>query len=234
MVLKAFCPRCGRVTRDFRLCEECYLAGLEPVRLPGQLVVEVCPRCGSLVSLGRGGEFDLEGGIIEVVRRELRVPENTSVEFNLRMLDDRVCLVEVRTETVVGERTLEGFASTRVKIKRTTCVRCSRLAGGYFEAVIQIRGVTRPPTAVEVEECMAFIEGAVGRSRDENAFITRVVELRGVGVDVYLGSNRVAKQVCRVLAARLKARHRESPKLVGRRKGKNIYRVTHSLRLPTG
>jgi nonsense-mediated mRNA decay protein 3 len=51
-------------------------------------------------------------------------------------------------------------------------------------------------------------------------------------LDLYLGSKKIAKQICKSVRSRYGGDLLDSAKLVGEKDGKKNYRITHSLRLP--
>ena len=96
-----------------------------------------------------------------------------------------------------------------------------RLPIDYYEAILQLR----PADGV----LMKWIER---RFRYSDAFISRKVFIK-TGVDYYISSNKVARQIGKQLKKNFKGELIESRKLFGRDTyaSKNIYRVTVCFRL---
>jgi nonsense-mediated mRNA decay protein 3 len=135
---------------------------------------------------------------------------------------------------VVREEPVHAEAETEVRIQRTACDMCSRESGGYFEAIVQIRAAGRFPTEEEKRRCMAIAREAMESMKkkgDRLAFISDVLEQKE-GLDLYMGSMNASRQVCRLITSELGGSFSESPTLVGMKDGKNVYRVTFSVRLP--
>ena len=66
---------------------------------------------------------------------------------------------------------------------------------------------------------------------DRLAFIAKTIQLRE-GLDLYVGTVKAAKRIVRALVREMGGNFSDSSKLVGRRDGKDIYRVTFVVRLP--
>jgi len=66
---------------------------------------------------------------------------------------------------------------------------------------------------------------------DRFAFISNSAEDKD-GVDLYLGSANTSRHICREIESQLGGSSTESPTLFGRKEGKDVYRVTFSMRLP--
>jgi nonsense-mediated mRNA decay protein 3 len=131
-----------------------------------------------------------------------------------------------------GKRLIDEF-DVDLHIKRDVCERCSRISGGYYEGVIQIRAEGRVPEERELIAATDIANRVVERERidDRMAFISRV-ERKKEGLDIYVGTTRAAKQLSRTIIEELGGSFRASPKLVGKKDGKSVYRVAFSIRLP--
>jgi len=62
------------------------------------------------------------------------------------------------------------------------------------------------------------------------AFISKVKELRE-GIDIYVGSAKVGKQISKRIVREFGGTFSESAKLVGHKDGKNQYRISYAVRL---
>lgn len=91
----------------------------------------------------------------------------------------------------------------------------------YFQAIIQLRPYD--------QGLLDFVERRIEKS---DAWISKRIRLK-TGVDLYLSSNKVARQIGKVLKKVFKGELKESRKLYSRDKqtSKNIYRVTVCFRL---
>ena len=66
---------------------------------------------------------------------------------------------------------------------------------------------------------------------DRLAFITDSLDLKD-GADLYLGSNNSGRHICRAIITEMGGSFSESPTLFGQKDGKDVYRITFSMRLP--
>lgn len=234
------CPRCGR--ECYRLfdsvCKDCFFETFKLIELPHVLHVRICSTCGSHFHRGRWEDVgNLEDVVLKAVEDVLFIHnEAGDVEVYLEPKEITPYIYKVRAEVdaVVREESVHAEAETEVRIQRTACDMCSRESGGYFEAIIQIRAAGRFPTEEENRRCMAIAREVMESMRkkgDRLAFISEVVEQKE-GVDLYMGSMNASRQLCRLITSELGGSFSESPTLVGMKDGKNLYRITFSVRLP--
>ncbi|MFQ5800711.1 MAG: NMD3-related protein, partial [Candidatus Hydrothermarchaeales archaeon] len=102
---------------------------------------------------------------------------------------------------------------------------CSKRAGGYFEAVVQLR--TRALEGM-LKEAYTILNTLY--KKDKKAFIAGVSHVKG-GVDIKLGSTKAAKALAAHFKTHHKAEIKESATLVGRKEGKDVYRTTILIRV---
>jgi nonsense-mediated mRNA decay protein 3 len=122
---------------------------------------------------------------------------------------------------------IEERGEVEVILKQETCERCSRIAGGYYEGIVQIRAENRIPT----EEELVMAEKIAYSSVGEADFVSKERKLKE-GVDVYVSSMECGRRISRQIVKKLGGVFSESRKLYGRKDGRNIYRVSFSVRLP--
>ncbi len=80
-----------------------------------------------------------------------------------------------------------------IQIGFGTCDECSRMFGGYYECIVQIRGDNAFIRKME-EKLTTFVE----KSNMPRAFITKIERVRG-GKDIYLGSKKIGKKFIKTL-----------------------------------
>ena len=140
---------------------------------------------------------------------------------------------------VVVKATVYGLAMTSscqidVRIKYEACTRCSRVSGGYYEGIIQIRAQNRKFNESELEQCVGIVQEVFSnafRKGDDIAFISSQETVKG-GTDIYVGSKPASRQACNAIIAKFGGTFIESEKLAGQKEGKELYRVSFSMRLP--
>jgi nonsense-mediated mRNA decay protein 3 len=235
------CPTCGRDVEtllDGR-CSQCASEKLALVALPGLLDAVVCAHCGRLQTGATWRPLAKDKTVrVEQIARDylqldplVRGPEWTFVD---RWEDERNVAVDVMMRGTLEKIPVERTVSTRIRFKNGACPDCSREMGGYFEAILQIRG--SPGT--DLVRLLPRIEDELIRRLDTykeegrpNSFIGKIEKTRH-GTDYYFGSKEAAKQLALEFAEAYGASTEESTKLVGRKDGRDLLRSTHLVRLP--
>ncbi len=92
---------------------------------------------------------------------------------------------------------------------------------------MQIRADDRLPTDDEIAMAEKIVYSALG----ESDFITKEIAMKE-GLDLYVSSMECGRRISRGVVERLGGSFSESSKLYGRKDGRDIYRVSFSVRLP--
>jgi nonsense-mediated mRNA decay protein 3 len=131
---------------------------------------------------------------------------------------------------------VEEERNTIVRVKGSVCGRCSKIKGSYYESTLQIRSRDRKLTEKDVDGVLDRVQSMVEEMAAENreVFISKLDRVVGGagGADVYLSSNAAGKVISRELANQYGAEVKDTAKLLTKREGKDVYRVTHLVRLP--
>ncbi len=200
--------------------------------------LKVCTNCGEYLFGDRWLKKDELTAVLDAAVDALTVIRDAKVigiETSYECQDPYVYVVHVYSKCDVMGYETEDEASTIVRIKNNVCKRCSRQLGSYYEAILQLRtGSKSGLTAEQREESLAFTEDYVNRAAltNKSLFITKMEIVPG-GVDVYLSSISLGKNLAKEFSERYCAETKESPKLVGQtRDGQDMYRLTYLVRLP--
>lgn len=199
------CPKCGRNDKEIKFleafCVDCYPFNL---KLPAKVEIEFCKRCNRMRIRGEWMQFS---------RRKLEehIASKARGEFE-----------SVRYDSEKGEMIFT--VKNEVKISRpfkfekkiVICPDCSKIAGGYYESIIQLRGN---------EKKVAKYAKILTKMLSRKTFITKSEEKHG-GVDIYAGKTKVVLGVVAELGLRAKI----TRKLVGVKEGKRFHRATFSIR----
>jgi len=220
------CPRCGRNEKEVPFigffCRDCYLELNPPIK-ESRITLKVCPTCGRIF-VGRWVEPDLtkiarwiEGHIkisndVEKPILTITIGRETEKEIEYR---------GILTGIIQGTPIEYRFSGTVKKVYEQ-CPYCARRFGGYYEAVLQLRGKEWKKLYGEVLEMLP-------REKDPKAFVSKEV-FRREGVDVFLGSKKVAEKIARRLKQR-GARIKFSYEQVTEKDGKPVTREFVSIRL---
>ncbi len=204
-ILTMFCPKCGRDSKG--LCIKCYLESNKIILDESE--IPFC-ECGGWLYRGAwSGKPD--DAVNYIVKKNIRYPSKMTVE-KIKVLayahDGRKIDVDVM---VCGKYNGDDFSETAkgaIKTPKVTCPKCSRIAGSYFEAVLQLRGV--PEIGIEASQ------------------ISRVEHTKG-GKDVYLLSANYAKTIWNEYR-KLGCTVAKSAKITGRKDGVDVYRTYLSVK----
>ncbi|MFA5860216.1 MAG: NMD3-related protein [Candidatus Thermoplasmatota archaeon] len=239
-----FCVECGKESplEGLRggVCADCYVKKTVLASVRDHVDIEVCVHCHAR----KRGEIWLEGHgtmepIVEDAVREgvqfAKVVERPRLRLQVTPEDERNYGVLVQASGLAEGVPFESELRTRSRIKNATCVRCSRVQGGYYEAIVQVRANRR---AMELDEKRAlkalaskFIERIV-TDGDRNAFVLRD-EDADRGLDIYMGTTNSGRMLAKLIATEYGGKIQEHHKTVGQKDGLDLIRMTFAVRLPT-
>ncbi len=204
--MELVCPKCGRRADESELiesfCPSCYPA---KIKCPSKLSLKQCKKCGRIFLRGQWVREDdeaLSSWVVSKCRGEFEEGEYAfgKARFLIKKQGGNVYV--------------ECFIS--MEYLPTTCERCSKISGGYYEAVVQLRG-----DPVKIAKFLKHFKRAIAKK----TFISKEEERHG-GVDVYVGSSKAVLEF--ISENRLNAKI--TSKLVGMKDGKRVYRATVLLR----
>jgi nonsense-mediated mRNA decay protein 3 len=129
---------------------------------------------------------------------------------------------------------VEGTCSVEILWHKEQCDRCNRISGSYYEGVIQIRADGRIPSTFERQMSTSIAqqtEDSLQAGGERLSFISDMNETRD-GVDIIVGSQHIGAKISQGIIAQLGGRYSTHPKLVGEKNGRQLFRITYSVRLP--
>ena len=225
------CASCGGES-EYPVCGKCLAMKVTPVEVPPVVELVKCSRCGEF-RLDRWRRASLEDAVDYFISGNVRLHDEFSVEgYSFEPIGDDVGKYVFRIEGMLRDYPYRYETFFEVRVKKIACERCSRQAGGYYEAIIQIRADNRNLKDDELETISEIIAESVEKEHSNpRAFISRIEEKRE-GVDVYFGDKRLAQKIARNLARSFGAEIKESSKIAGREDGRDFYRFTYLVRLP--
>lgn len=234
------CPKCGKETpRLFQgRCKTCFLETFTLAEIAPVLHAKMCATCGARNIKNRWvDEGTLETIVMQTAEDALLVHEmagDIELYIEPRARTPYLYRVHIEVDAMVLDELFHQDLETEVRVLRESCDMCSRISGGYFEAIIQIRGSNRIPAEEEKKECIDIANSVLDRLRnkgDRLAFISSSLDIKE-GVDLYVGSSNAGRHICKEINSQLGGTFNESASLQGMRDGKDMYRITFSLRLP--
>lgn len=233
-----FCVECGKDEPIFRngTCLSCYLKHTQFTKGPTILDITICPRCSSYKYKNTWVTevFD------DILKRHIKEAFSISPELQQPVIQthcteqDRVlrCMVSI-SGSLEGQVITEQHPLT-VRIKRITCDICSREAGGYYEAIIQIRTEKRIFQKDELHGLRSTVESLVQqlqKSGKRGLFITDYDENRQ-GLDFFLSEKTTAFSIAKKIQEQFGGEFKQSASTAGMKDSKQVYRMTYLIRIP--
>jgi NMD protein affecting ribosome stability and mRNA decay len=121
-----------------------------------------------------------------------------------------------------------------VGVKSTTCEVCNLIHAGYYEAILQVRGEKKISADKLAKIEKALMSNADKMMKDDRKIFISKVEKKQEGLDFYLSSISLARNMAEILKSNFQAKVVETAKLIGQdRGGKRKFRVSVLARLPS-
>lgn len=233
-----FCVECGKEAPIFRngVCLRCYLSHTQFSKGPTVLDMTLCPRCSAY----KYKNTWLQEPFPEVLRRQVTdafhiSPELKEVEIQTRCSEqERILSCTVFISGVVEDQKITEQHPLTVRIRRNTCDVCSREAGGYYEAIVQIRAEQRTLSKTELKALRSAVETMVGQYQESGKrglFITDIDEKRE-GLDFFLSEKGTALSIAKKMQEQFGGTFKQSASTAGMKDSKQVYRMTYLVRIP--
>jgi nonsense-mediated mRNA decay protein 3 len=233
-----FCVECGKEGATYEsLCAQCFLSRNRFTEIAEHIDLTRCAHCLEFIIDGKWRPFgSVEDAAADIAVRSVKVRSGSiikSVEVVVNPLDRSNFEVSMEMTLQMEDLVKTENLVTIVRVKGASCPKCSKIKGSYFESILQVRCRDRSLDRGDKERILEQIEDMVERAAFENRdlFISKIEELHG-GFDVYLSSNNLGRSLSKELAAEYGAETKESSSLVGKKDGKDVYRITFLVRLP--
>lgn len=201
------CPLCGASSKEKEFvkffCKDCWAKQLKII-VPHKIIVYQCRKCGRMkLRQWKDSLAELKPDIASQIKAK-------STKVIVTSLSETGATVDVYFEHAKLERDIP------IEIKRSLCDVCTKLARGYYEAIVQLRrGEDR---GIEhVKRAAKKLDDILRR----RTFIVAVKEFP-YGIDMYIGSTQAVFESTRELGLKGKV----TRTLHTRKKGKDLYRVT--------
>ncbi len=215
------------------LCLECLQKERDLVRIPRHLTRVVCTECGDY---RRGtthwvNKFDGMQSLIESNLEFDPIVTEPLIDFPEFPDGSNEHRIDLEIILLIKDAEVKVELSFMLRTKFRVCDICSRKRGGYFEAIIQIRGDGRPVSPEEQEGILGYLLRSMEEnSSDRMAFVSKEEVVKG-GTDYYMGSAKFSKAVVRDMQSRFGGKVTETSSIFGQMDGKDVYRYTFLLRL---
>ena len=209
VVMKLICPKCGATNDEISFsgpfCVKC-----KPVNIS-------CPKRMEFMRCSKCKKTRMKGNWINA--DEAKVSEAVISKCKGEFVRGSYSMHEQEATFFVGdkERLFPVKIPINVRIVRNICPHCSRQSGGYFEAIIQLRG---PISKINRHDRM------FRKILLKKTFVTKEVE-RKEGLDLYIGNSKAVVEMLSELGIKAKI----SKTLAGEKEGQRVYRTTFLVRL---
>ena len=238
-IQESICPRCGNPSRPGELCSTCRVGLTRWMECEPRIKSIECPVCGARKDAGIWTDNSRERTEIatEMIYQSIRLhPDVKSPSYDIRITDVSTnrSVAQCAVTAMLYGLPVEGNCRIEIAWVREQCDRCNRLSGSYYEGVVQVRASGRKPYPEEIEAAARIaleVEGALIENGERLSFISSIDPSRD-GLDVTIGSQHIGQEISNAIVQRLGGRYTTHPKLVGEKAGKQLFRITYSLRLP--
>jgi nonsense-mediated mRNA decay protein 3 len=242
-----WCPKCGKTPKETGafiegFCPNCYFSQHPLIELHHTPEVKICSRCESYWSNGKWvtkGTNTIEEHLHNIacdILDQILTPSQPAT-YEITILDEPEQPItqakKIRVE-VSAQAQKANYTETKIillHISSVLCDTCKRVAGGYFEALLQVRASTGKLTQEQEKNILAFLNEQLAHLEAPPGTI-KLAHLRG-GIDIKFISSRLCKSLAKQVATHFGLIFGVSSKVVGRtRTGKPQTRHSYVVRFP--
>jgi len=234
-----FCPKCGKPSETEGLCRECRIGNTPWFTCDTRVTSVHCPSCGAIkqVNTWTDNTRSREEMGPEIAKEavhfhpDVKKPEISGSIEDLTVNRSRASLVVRGT---LYKKPVEGTCTTEIIWHKEQCDRCNRISGSYYEGIVQVRAEGRIPSTYEIQLSASIaqqIEDTLQSGGERLSFISDMNEIHD-GLDITIGTQHIGLMISQRIVANLGGRYTTHPKLVGEKNGRQLFRITYSVRLP--
>ncbi len=234
-----FCPKCGKPTDREGLCNQCRIGDTPWFECDRRAKSTQCPSCGAIkqVNTWTDNERDRAELARELAATAVHFHPDVRKPSMVISVEDNTLNRSTATIMLKGllyNTPVEGTCSVELIWHKEQCDRCNRISGSYYEGIVQVRADGRPPGTFELQMSAGIaqqVEDSLQAGGERLSFISDMNETRE-GLDITVGSQHIGSLISQGIIAQLGGRVTTHPKLVGEKNGRQLYRITYSVRLP--
>jgi len=235
----SFCPKCGKPAAPGKLCRECTIGSTPWFSCEGRVKHVQCPACGATRQGSTWTDTTRTREELgpELARSAVRfhpAVRNPAIDVTMQDLTVNRSRASLALRGTFYNEPVEGFCTVEIAWQKEQCDRCNRISGSYYEGVVQVRADGRIPGSFETKTAAMIaqqIEDNLQAGGERLSFISDMGETKD-GLDITVGSQHIGMQIAQAIVAQLGGRYTTHPKLVGEKNGRQLYRITYSVRLP--
>ena len=84
--------------------------------------------------------------------------KNVTVSFSVEVIDDRTCRLHVEVSGTIEGYQFDDTHESLLQTSNSVCTPCTRKAGSYFEATVQLRSAGRRLDDVELKQLRGTLD----------------------------------------------------------------------------
>ena len=200
------------------------------------LDITFCPRCSAY----KYKNTWIQETFDDVLKRHIKdiftiSPDLTHVTIQTKCTEQqRVLACTITITGSIEDQTVTETHPLTVRTRQSTCDICSREAGGYYEAIVQIRAEQRTFTDEELRTLRLAVEAMVAQLQKggkRGLFITDYDEKRE-GLDFFLSEKTTAFSIAKKIQEEYGGDFKQSASAAGMKDSRQVYRMTYLVRIP--
>jgi nonsense-mediated mRNA decay protein 3 len=235
----SFCPKCGKPSETAGLCSQCRIGSTPWFTCDPRVQSINCPSCGATKVVNTWTDTVAERADLgpELAKSAVHFHKDVkkpSIEVAIRDISQNRSRAMLVIRGILFNKPVESTCNVEIRWHKEQCDRCNRLSGSYHEGVVQVRAEGRVPSTFEIQTAASIaqqVEDNLQAGGERLSFIADVNEIHD-GIDVIIGSQHIGLLIAKGIVAQLGGRYTTHPKLVGEKNGRQLFRITYSVRLP--
>jgi nonsense-mediated mRNA decay protein 3 len=234
-----FCPKCGKPSETDGLCSQCRIGSTPWFTCDKRVQSTNCPSCGAIKVVNTWTDSVAERSDLgpEIAKSAVHFHSDVkkpSIEVTVRDLTLNRSHAALVLRGILYNKPVEGTCTVEILWHKEQCDRCNRISGSYYEGVVQVRAEGRTPSTFEIQTSASIarqVEDTLQSGGERLSFISDMNEIHD-GLDIIIGSQHIGLLISQGIIAQLGGRYTTHPKLVGEKNGRQLFRITYSVRLP--
>jgi 60S ribosomal export protein NMD3 len=234
-----FCPKCGKPSETAGLCSKCRIGSTPWFTCKRRVTSTNCPSCGAMKVVNTWTDSILNHADLgpEIAKSAVHFHpdvKKSSIGVTVEDITMNRSRAMLTLRGILYKSPVEGTCTVEILWHKEQCDRCNRISGSYYEGVVQVRAEGRDPSTYETQIAASVaqqVEDTLQAGGERLSFVSDIKDTRD-GLDIVIGSQHIGLLIAQGIVARLGGRYTTHPKLVGEKNGRQLYRITYSVRLP--
>jgi nonsense-mediated mRNA decay protein 3 len=235
----SFCPKCGKPSETDGLCNQCKIGSTPWFTCDKRVQSTNCPSCGAIKVVNTWTDSEAERAELgpEVAKTAVHFHKDVkkpAIEVSIRDMTLNRSRATLLIRGILYNKHVEATCTVEILWHKEQCDRCNRISGSYYEGIVQVRAEGRIPSTFEIESSASIaqqIEDTLQAGGERLSFISDMTPIHD-GIDITIGSQHIGLLISQGITAQLGGRYTTHPKLVGEKNGRQLFRITYSVRLP--